>query len=69
MFQILVTVNDLNDCLPVFDNVSYIITIPEGTANRSNVFSVKTTDADATSDIILQSMHCQLIKKHDIYLI
>lgn len=50
--ELLVTITDLNDNLPVFGNSSYFIVIPENTAVNTSILTVEATDLDPTSVIV-----------------
>ena len=49
--QVQITVTDVNDNQPIFDNTSYAVTIPEDTPLESEVLRVSASDADPNSQI------------------
>ena len=47
-----IAITDANDNLPMFDNESYAVTIPEDTAVGAEILQVTASDADPTSQIL-----------------
>ena len=50
--EVQVTITDANDNQPVFDNASYVVSIPEDTSVGVEVLQVNASDADPTSQIL-----------------